>query len=108
MVRRFLDKLRLALALVKFSHTLFALPFALASGLLAVRSLPPGPRPWLHWFGWIVVAMVGARSAAMAFNRIADLRFDRKNPRTREWPLVSGALSVPFAWGVFADRKSVV
>lgn len=100
-----LNKLRLALALVKFSHTIFALPFALASGLLAVRSLPPSgaePRPWLFWFGWIIVAMIGARSAAMAFNRIVDLRFDRKNPRAREWPLVSGALSVPFAWGVFA------
>ena len=99
-----LHKLRLALALVKFSHTIFALPFALASGLLAVRSLPPSgpePRPWLFWFGWIIVAMVGARTAAMAFNRIVDLRFDRKNPRARGWPLVSGELSVRFAWGIF-------
>ncbi len=105
----FLHKLRLTLSLVKFSHTIFALPFALASGLLAWRSLPAGaPRePW-RWFGGILVAMAGARTAAMAFNRIVDLKFDRENPRAREWPLVKGTLGVPFAWGVFAVSAALL
>lgn len=104
-----LNKLRLTLSLVKFSHTIFALPFALASGLLAWRALPAeAPRePW-RWFGGILAAMVGARTAAMAFNRIVDLKFDRENPRAQSWPLVSGALTVPFAWGVFAASAALL
>lgn len=97
-----LHKLKLTLSLVKFSHTIFALPFALASALLALRTQAAGSTPRGVLLAWIVVAMAGARTAAMAFNRIVDLRFDRENPRARDWPLVTGALSVPFAWGVFA------
>jgi len=69
---------------VRFSHSVFALPFALACALLATRRVP------LVWsrVGWILVAMVGARSAAMGFNRLVDARFDAMNPRTsvREIP----------------------
>jgi 4-hydroxybenzoate polyprenyltransferase len=63
--------------MVKIEHTIFALPFAFLGAILAVRGLP---RP--AQIGWILLAMVGARSAAMAFNRLADLPFDAKNPRT--------------------------
>ncbi len=74
--------------LIKFSHTVFALPFALASVLLANRQHS------LTWtaFGWIVVAMASARSAAMGFNRYADYEYDRRNPRTAGRPLTSGEI----------------
>src|SRR5881394_3082471 len=78
--------------MIKFEHTVFALPFAFIGALLAGRGLPTG---WQIL--WIVVAMVGARSAAMTFNRIVDLQFDRKNPRTRDRALAAGTLSMPFA-----------
>jgi 4-hydroxybenzoate polyprenyltransferase len=64
--------------MVKIEHTIFALPFALLGAFLAVRGLPRAAQ-----IGWILLAMVGARSAAMAFNRLVDLPFDSKNPRTR-------------------------
>jgi 4-hydroxybenzoate polyprenyltransferase len=82
------------LEMIKFEHTLFALPFALMSALLAADGLPA----W-RTLGWILVAMVGARSSAMAFNRIADLRFDRLNPRTASRALPAGLLSVGQVWG---------
>ena len=63
--------------MVKIEHTIFALPFALLSAVLAARGWPHPAQ-----IAWIVVAMVGARSAAMAFNRLIDLPFDSKNPRT--------------------------
>ncbi len=94
--------------MIKFEHSVFALPFALTAALLAARyaGAPPGwPTP--RQIFWIVVAMVGARSAAMTMNRIADLHYDRLNPRTRERPLVTGALSLRFAW-VFALASSAV
>lgn len=80
--------------MIKFSHTVFALPFA----LLAMAWAAVG---WPGWrvSGLVLLAMVGARSAAMTFNRIADLRFDRENPRTVKWPLSTGEVSLPFAWG---------
>ena len=78
--------------MIKFEHTVFALPFALIGALLARKGLPGA---WQT--GWIVAAMVGARSAAMTFNRIADLHYDGLNPRTRERALPDGALSVHFA-----------
>jgi len=82
------------LSMIKFQHTLFALPFAFCGALLAADGLPS-----LRTIGWILGAMVGARSAAMVFNRIADLEFDRRNPRTVSRPLVTGALGLAFAWG---------
>src|SRR5215831_6572778 len=78
--------------MIKFEHTVFALPFALIGVLLASGGLP---RWWQ--LTWILVAMVGARSAAMAFNRLADIDFDRRNPRTRERALAKGTLTVRFA-----------
>jgi 4-hydroxybenzoate polyprenyltransferase len=90
-------KLRTTLDMIKFEHSVFALPFALTGALLAARYAGPG---WPEWrqMGWIIVAMVGARSAAMTMNRIADLEFDRRNPRTASRPLVTGALTMRFAW----------
>jgi 4-hydroxybenzoate polyprenyltransferase len=78
--------------MIKFEHTLFALPFAFIGALLARKGLPT-----LWQTFWILAAMVGARSAAMTFNRMADLHFDKLNPRTRERALPRGALSMQFA-----------
>jgi len=79
--------------MIKIEHTLFALPFAFLGAVLAANGLPsPGQ------ILWIVVAMVGARSAAMAFNRIADRTLDARNPRTASRALPAGLLSVGFVW----------
>jgi len=88
------------LEMIKFEHSVFALPFALVGAILAARAAGVWPA-WLQIF-WIVVAMVGARSAAMTMNRIADVEYDRRNPRTKNRALVTGALSLPFAWGFTA------
>ncbi|HTZ75550.1 MAG TPA: UbiA-like polyprenyltransferase [Candidatus Aquilonibacter sp.] len=82
--------------MIKIEHSVFALPFALVGALLAARDAGRWPT-WLQIF-WIVVAMVGARSAAMTINRIADLQYDRRNPRTAQRALPAGQLSVTFAW----------
>src|SRR4029079_5584737 len=74
-------KTRLILDMIKFEHTIFALPFALISVLLASRRLPHG-LPSSRTLAYILLAMVSARSAAMAFNRLADAEYDRQNPRT--------------------------
>ncbi len=79
--------------MIKIEHTLFALPFAFLGALLAANGLPA-----LRQVLWIVVAMVGARSAAMAFNRIADRNFDARNPRTANRAIPAGLLSVGFVW----------
>jgi 4-hydroxybenzoate polyprenyltransferase len=89
MVRKFVRQVVIILEMIKFEHTVFALPFALLSALLAARGLPE----W-RTLSWILVAMVGARSAAMAFNRIADLHYDALNPRTANRALPRGILSV--------------
>ena len=86
------QKLKLTLEMIKFEHTVFALPFAFIGALLAGRGLPTG---WQIF--WIVAAMIGARSSAMTFNRIVDLQFDEKNPRTQARALAAGTLSIPFA-----------
>src|SRR5918995_6956820 len=84
------EKIRNYASLVRFSHTVFALPFAFASLVLAWPSHPITLRTVL----WILVAMVGARTAAMGFNRLADRRFDALNPRTQQWELPRGAVKV--------------
>lgn len=89
MLRRFFRQVRIILEMIKFEHTIFALPFALLSALLSARGMPE----W-RTLGWILVAMVGARSAAMAFNRIADLHYDALNPRTANRALPRGILTV--------------
>ena len=81
------------LSMIKFQHTLFALPFAFTGAILAA-----GGTPSARQMGWILGAMVGGRSAAMIFNRITDLDFDRRNPRTAGRPLVTGELGLRFAW----------
>jgi 4-hydroxybenzoate polyprenyltransferase len=87
------------LSLIRFSHTLFALPFALTSAALAWKLA--GRIQWLEVVG-ILLCMAFARSAAMAFNRLADRRFDAENPRTAGRHLPSGELSVPAVWAFTA------
>lgn len=77
-------------SLVRFSHTVFAMPFAMASITLAWPRYPVT----LRSFFWILVAMVGARTAAMGFNRLADRKFDAQNPRTKNWELPQGTVKV--------------
>jgi 4-hydroxybenzoate polyprenyltransferase len=89
----FWQKLKTTLEMIKFEHTLFALPFAFLGAVLAANGLPT----WWQIL-WITLAMVGARSAAMTFNRIIDRRFDAENPRTAKRELPSGKLSLNFAW----------
>lgn len=89
----FLQKLKTTLAMIKFEHTLFALPFAFLGAILAANGLPP----WRQIL-WITVAMIGARSAAMTFNRIVDRDIDAANPRTANREIPSGKLSIGFAW----------
>jgi 4-hydroxybenzoate polyprenyltransferase len=87
-------------AFVKFSHTIFALPFALASMAVAARD----HRGWPGWrvFGMILLAMVSARTCAMTFNRIADRHFDQLNPRTANRHLPAGEISMASAWTLWA------
>jgi 4-hydroxybenzoate polyprenyltransferase len=93
-------RIRTVLEMIKFEHSVFALPFALTGALLAARATHQPPKGWptLRQFFWIIVAMVAARSAAMTMNRIADVRFDKENPRTQKRALATGALSLSFAW----------
>jgi 4-hydroxybenzoate polyprenyltransferase len=83
------------LEMIKFSHTIFALPFALTGMVLAARGVP-GPRTLF----WIVAAMVGARTAAMAWNRIADAAIDARNPRTADRHLPAGTVRPGEAWAM--------
>lgn len=82
-------RIRTYASFVRFSHSVFALPFALAGALLASRQHPIGWRE----LGWILLAMVAARSAAMGFNRVADARLDALNPRTRSRELPRGTMT---------------
>jgi len=91
------NRIRTVLEMIKFEHSVFALPFALTGALLAARATTHG-WPTLRQILWIIVAMVAARTAAMTLNRIADLRYDKENPRTKMRALATGALSVSFAW----------
>ena len=94
--RNFIKNLKQFGELVKIEHTIFALPFALISMLLASKGLPHGLPP-LSVILWIIVAMVGARSAAMAFNRLADRAIDAANPRTASRHIPAGLVSVQTA-----------
>jgi 4-hydroxybenzoate polyprenyltransferase len=85
--------MQLTLEMIKIEHTLFALPFAFLGAVLAANGLPS-----LGQLFWIIVSMVGARSAAMAFNRLADRSYDARNPRTSTRALPAGLLSVGFVW----------
>src|SRR3989441_7997350 len=83
--------IRTTLEMIKIEHTLFALPFAFLGAVLAARGIPTASQ-----LIWITLAMVGARSTAMAFNRIADRNFDARNPRTRARAIPAGTLSTGF------------
>ena len=89
-----LRNLRTTLEMIKWEHSVFALPFALCGAMLAA-----GGRPTAWQLTWIIVAMVAARSAAMAFNRLADAEIDAVNPRTRTRALPAGTLSRGFVGG---------
>lgn len=98
-MRSFLRRLRLTLDMIKFEHSVFALPFALTGALLAWRDSGFHIPGLTMRFLWIVAAMVSARSAAMAFNRLLDARIDARNRRTAMRHLPAGLLSARFAWG---------
>jgi 4-hydroxybenzoate polyprenyltransferase len=110
----FLTRIRLTLEMIKFEHSVFALPFALTGALLAWRDEAfTRDGLWTRLL-WIVIAMVAARSVAMAFNRVLDADIDAKNPRTKSRHLPAGILTRRFAWGfviastfvfVFAARQ---
>jgi 4-hydroxybenzoate polyprenyltransferase len=87
-------KLGVVLEMIKFRHSVFALPFALSAMLVAANGWPS---LWVTF--WIVAACVAARSMAMAYNRVVDRAFDARNPRTRDRALPAGLLTVRFAWG---------
>jgi 4-hydroxybenzoate polyprenyltransferase len=87
----FLRSLRVTLEMIKWEHSIFALPFALCGAMLAAAGLPTA-----HQLLWIVIAMISARSSAMAFNRLADTAIDAANPRTRTRALPAGQLSPAF------------
>ena len=78
--------------MIKWEHSIFALPFALCGAMLAANGVPAGQQ-----LLWIIVAMVSARSAAKAFNRLADASIDAANPRTRTRALPAGTLTPAFA-----------
>jgi 4-hydroxybenzoate polyprenyltransferase len=94
--------LRVTLEMIKWEHSVFALPFALCGAMLAAGGLPT-----LHQVVWIIVAMVAARSAAMAFNRLADASIDAANPRTSARALPTGQLTPAFV-ATFVVVSSVV
>jgi hypothetical protein len=98
----FLRDLRVTLEMIKWEHSIFALPFALCGAMLAAGGLPTA-----HQVAWIIVAMVAARSAAMAFNRLADASIDAANPRTSARALPAGQLTPAFV-ATFVVISSVV
>src|ERR1700678_4402580 len=103
----FWKRLRLTLEMIKFEHSVFALPFALTGALLAFRQ-SGFATPGAGWkLLWIVVAMVGAPSAAMAFNRLVDAEIDGKNPRTKIRHIPAGLLSPAFCIGFTAAASAL-
>jgi 4-hydroxybenzoate polyprenyltransferase len=96
---KFLRRIRLTLDMIKFEHSVFALPFALTGALLAWREDRFSREALPLKLLWIVVAMVAARSVAMAFNRVLDADIDAANPRTKLRHLPAGLLTRRFAWG---------
>src|SRR6185437_2744468 len=90
----FFRSVGVTLEMIKWEHSVFALPFALTGAMLAANGLPSAMQ-----LVWIIVCMVSARSAAMAFNRWADARLDAENPRTRSRAIPAGLLSRGFVGG---------
>ena len=96
-------KLKIILDMIKFEHTVFALPFAIMSAFIASDGLPP-----LDKCGWILLAMVGARSCAMAFNRLVDAKIDGANPRTAMRAIPTGLISTGLVWIFTAVSAAVL
>jgi 4-hydroxybenzoate polyprenyltransferase len=92
-VGKTLAKIRSFLDMIDFGHSLFGLPFAYLGAFLAIKGAPTWPQ-----LGWITVAMVSARTAALCLNRVIDLDFDSRNPRTQHWVMVKGDLPVGLVW----------
>jgi 4-hydroxybenzoate polyprenyltransferase len=88
-MKKIIERIAAILGMIKFPHTVFALPFAIMSAFLAAGGLPTGRQIF-----WIVMCMVGARSAAMSFNRIVDARYDAMNPRTAQREIPTGKLTI--------------
>jgi 4-hydroxybenzoate polyprenyltransferase len=103
LIRALTTRIQIFGRMIRFSHTIFALPFALGAVVLAQRIRPLTPRLLF----WILVAMAGARSAAMGFNRIADMEIDRANPRTAARELPTGVISLKAALGLVAISSLV-
>jgi 4-hydroxybenzoate polyprenyltransferase len=99
---RLFESIQIYGRMIKFSHSIFALPFALSGATLAATRFSIG----LGQIGWIIVAMVGARSAAMGFNRLADRHIDAANPRTAQRELPQGVVS-PAVVGIFVGLSAV-
>lgn len=97
------SKFATILEMIKFEHTIFALPFALTSAIIAANGFPA-----FRQIGLILLAMVGARSAAMAFNRIVDIRYDRLNPRTANRALPKGILGFAEVWAFTIVSSSIL
>jgi len=95
-------KIAILLEMIKFKHTVFAMPFALMGAFLAQRGAPG-----LAVFFWVILAMVGARTSAMGFNRIADLRFDAANPRTAGRALPAGEVTLLASWGMVLSASAL-
>jgi len=91
--RTMFKKIRIIFEMIKFEHTIFALPYAVMSAFLASNGWPN-----VFKILWIIVAMVGARSCAMAFNRIVDLKYDEINPRTSNRALPAGLIKISSVW----------
>ena len=103
----FWKRVRLTLEMIKFEHSVFALPFAFTGALLAIRAGGLDVRALWWKLAWIVVAMVGARSAALTFNRLMDAEIDGRNPRTRMRHIPAGVLSAAFGWSFVAVSSLV-
>jgi 4-hydroxybenzoate polyprenyltransferase len=99
---RVFHNIAVTLEMIKWEHSVFALPFALCGAMLAAGGIPAAAQ-----IGWIVLCMISARSAAMAFNRVADAQIDAANPRTATRAIPAGALSLKFA-GIFVLASCAV
>ncbi len=97
----------LTLEMIRFEHSVFALPFALTGAMLAWRHTGFVTTDLAAKLGWILLAMVGARSAAMAFNRVLDADIDGRNPRTKSRHIPAGLLSRAFVWGFIAAAAAL-
>lgn len=92
-INKVIERIRTYMSFVRFEHAVFALPFALTSAWVCAGGFPP-----LRELVWILIAVIAARSAAMGFNRVADLEFDKLNPRTQNRELPTGKLTLIQAW----------